>query len=60
MGLRTLARTTAKNMSYKKSKTTDMVEYFFDKKWREKGHPANRGGCKGPGPTKKGHRPMCI
>lgn len=59
MGLRKLARTTAKNMSYKKSKTTDMFDYFFDKKWRDKGHPANVQ-YKGAGPTKKGHRPKFV
>lgn len=27
------------NKSYAKCVTTDMFEYFFDKIWREKGHP---------------------
>lgn len=37
--MRTLARTVARNKSYVKCGTTDMLEYFFDKIWREKGHP---------------------
>lgn len=41
MGLRTLARTVARNQSYRKSGTTDMFDYFFTKIWREKGHPAS-------------------
>lgn len=52
MGLRTLARTVARNQSYRKSGTTDMFDYFFTKAWREKGHTAsgvNR-------PTKKPRR----
>lgn len=60
MGLRTLARTAAKNKSYKKCGTTDMFGYFFSKEWREKGRPANLNRYKCPGPTKKGHKPMCI
>lgn len=31
----------ARNQSYKKSRTTDMFQYFFTKMWREKGHPAS-------------------
>lgn len=60
MGLRTLARTVARNKSYKKCGTTSMFGYFFSKEWREKGHPANLNKMGSPGPTKKGHRPMCI
>lgn len=60
MGMRTLARTVARNKSYKKCGTTDMFGYFFSKVWREKGHPANLNTMGSPGPTKKGHRPMCI
>lgn len=41
MGLRTLARTVARNQSYRKYGTTDMFDYFFTKIWREKGHPAS-------------------
>lgn len=32
----------ARNQSYKRSGTTDMFHYFFDKIWREKRHPASR------------------
>lgn len=39
MGLRSLARTVAANKSYRNSGTTDMFGYFFQKAWREKGHP---------------------
>ena len=39
--MRKLARKVARNQSYKKSGTTDMFHYFFDKNWREKGHPAS-------------------
>ena len=59
MGLRTLARTVARNKSYKKSRTTDMFGYFFSEGWREKGHTANLNKYKSPGPTKKGHKPIC-
>lgn len=41
MGMRTLARTVAANMSYRQSHTTDMFGYFFTKLWRDKGHPAS-------------------
>lgn len=41
MGLRSLARTVAANKSYRESGTTDMFGYFFQKEWREKGHPAS-------------------
>ncbi|MEZ3504911.1 MAG: hypothetical protein K1W25_15945 [Lachnospiraceae bacterium] len=41
MGLRSLARTVAANKSYRNSGTTDMFGYFFQKAWREKGHPAS-------------------
>lgn len=59
MGLRSLARTVARNKSYAKSGTTDMFDYFFSKEWRAKGHGANlnKRGC--PGPTKKGHKAIC-
>lgn len=50
--MRTLARTVARNKSYAKCGTTDMFEYFFDKIWREKGHP--RSGLLRP--TKKRRR----
>lgn len=40
--MRKLAREVARNQSYKRSGTTDMFHYFFDKIWREKGHPASR------------------
>lgn len=41
-GLRGLAREVARNQSYRKSHTTDMFGYFFQKIWREKGnHPAS-------------------
>lgn len=51
--MRRLARTVAANKSYQKCHTTDMFEYFFEKLWREKGHPARPGGrfwraCKKP------------
>lgn len=39
--MRKLAREVARNQSYKRSGTTDMFHYFFDKIWREKGHPAS-------------------
>lgn len=39
--MRSLARTVARNQSYKKSHTTDMFQYFFTKLWREKRHPAS-------------------
>ena len=58
--LRRFARTTAKTKSYNQSKTTDMFSYFFSKDWREKGHPANLNKHSTPGPTKKGHKPMCV
>lgn len=35
--MRSLARTVARNQSYKKCHTTDMFQYFFTKIWREKG-----------------------
>lgn len=39
--MRKVARTMARSQSYKKSHTTDMFSYFFDKIWRDKGkHPA--------------------
>lgn len=41
MGLRSLARTVAANKSYRQSGTTDMFGYFFQKEWRDKGHPAS-------------------
>ena len=56
---RKLARTVAKNKSYKKSKTTDMFQYFFSELWRAKGHPANLNKQASPGPTKKGHHAVC-
>ena len=50
--MRKLARAVAMNRSYVNSGTTDMFEYFFDKIWREKGHPKlNR-----INPTKKKRR----
>lgn len=60
MGLRTLARTVARNKSYRNCGTTDMFGYYFSKEWREKGHPANLRKYSSPGPTKKGHRPLCA
>lgn len=60
MGLRTLARTVAASKSYRNCKTTDMFGYYFSKEWREKGHPANLNGSGCPGPTKKGHKPVCA
>lgn len=56
---RRLARTVAKNKSYKQSRTTDMFQYFFSEMWRAKGHPANLNKYSCPGPTKKGHRAVC-
>lgn len=38
-GLRKLAREVAHNQSYRKSHSTDMFGYFFQKIWRDKGHP---------------------
>lgn len=35
-------RSSKKSELYKRSRTTDMFHYFFDKIWREKGHPASR------------------
>lgn len=57
--MRRVARTAARNKSYKQNRTTDMFQYFFSVLWRAKGHPANlnKDGC--PGPTKKGHRAFC-
>lgn len=59
MGLRTLARTIAHNKSYNNCRTTDLFQWYFSKAWREKGHPANARKARCPGPTKKGHRPLC-
>lgn len=59
MGLRKVARTVAREQSYKKSRTTDMFNYFFSKMWRAKGHPANLHKHSCPGPTKKGRKPFC-
>ena len=56
---RKLARTVARNKSYKQSRTTDMFQYFFSVGWRAKGHTANLRKEKVPGPTKKGHRAFC-
>lgn len=52
--MRSLARTVARNQSYKKSGTTDMFHYFFTKLWREKGHPAS--GIDRPTKRKRGIR----
>lgn len=60
MGLRTLARTVAKNKSYKKCGTTDMFGYFFTKEWREKRQLANANKTEHPGHTKKRHKANCI
>lgn len=40
-GLRGLAREVAHSQSYRRSHTTDMFGYFFQKNWRDKGHPAS-------------------
>ena len=56
---RKLARTVARNKSYKESRTTDMFQYFFSVMWRAKGHTANLRKDSIPGPTKKGHRAFC-
>lgn len=34
--MRRLARTVARNKSYKDSHTTDMFEYYFEKMWRRR------------------------
>ena len=55
--MRRLARQTAKAKSYKKTRTTDMFEYFFTMLWREKGHPASINKYSMGGACKKGHKP---
>ena len=54
--LRKLARDAARSKSYKQSKTTSMFYYYFEKEWREKGHPKNLRSDSLPSPTKKGHK----
>ena len=58
--MRKLARTVAHAKSYVESHTTDMFGYFFSKEWREKGHYANLNKYGMKGPTKKGHKPLCV
>lgn len=49
--MRKLARTVAKNMSYRKCGTMNMFDYFFEKIWRGN-HPKSYS----LNPTKKGRK----
>lgn len=56
--MRKITRGMARSQSYKKTGTTNMFHYFFEKTWREKaGHPVNKHAHNSPSATKKGHVP---
>ena len=57
-GMRKVARQVAHSRAYRADHNTDRFKYFFEKEWREKGHPENLRKDSHPGPTKKGHRPI--
>lgn len=56
-GMRKLARQVAHSRAYR-SRNMASFGYFFEKEWRDKGHPENIRKHASPGPTKKGHRPL--
>lgn len=56
MGMRTFAREVARNKSYRKCGTTSMFDYYFQKTWRDKGHPACSGTRWARGTKKKRRR----